>query len=106
MDLDQVFARNLELVRIAKGYTHENLAIDADIARSYLWNLKKGVSSATLEMVEKLATTLDVEPWQLLVPGLAVESVPESEAQTTEARAPLPPLKVIKTETSKRKLRS
>lgn len=104
MDLDEVFARNLELVRVAKGYTHENLALDADISRSYFWNLQKGTSSATLEMVAKIAGALDVEPWLLLVPNLVVESV-EPGDDTEEDKRVLPPLKVPKTQTSKRKLR-
>jgi transcriptional regulator with XRE-family HTH domain len=105
MNSDQIFARNLEAIRLAKGYTHENLAHDADITRSYIWNLKNATNSASLETLDKLAKVLEVEPWQLLVPGLVVESVPEAEADTIEASAPLPPLKVVKNQTSKRKLR-
>ena len=105
MDLDQIFARNLELIRIAKGYTHENLALDADVSRSYFWSLQKGTSSATLEMVAKLAKALDVEPWHMLVPGLVVVSVSVEEAAADRVEMPLPVLRVAKTQSSKRKLR-
>lgn len=104
MDLDKIFARNLEAVRVAKGYTHENLALDADVSRSYFWNLQKGTSSATLDMVAKLAAALDVEAWRLLVPDLAVESASAEDASPPELVS-LPPLRVAKTQTSKRKLR-
>lgn len=103
MNLDKIFARNLELVRIARGYTHENLALDADVSRSYFWNLQKASSSATLEMVGKLARALDVEPWRLLTPDLAVETIEPGDANSDAVV--LPPLKVAKTQTSKRKLR-
>ncbi len=106
MSSDEIFARNLEAVRLAKGYTHENLALDAEITRSYIWNLKNATNSASLDTLDKLAKVLGVEPWQLLVPDLVVESVPETGAETIEPYPPLPPLKVAKTQTSKRKLRS
>jgi transcriptional regulator with XRE-family HTH domain len=106
MDSAATLARNLELIRIAKGYTHEHLAIDAEIARSHISNIKNLSHSATLALVDRLARTLEVEPWLLLVPDLVVESVPEAEAATIEPRPDFPPLKVVKNQTSKRKLRS
>ena len=96
----------MELIRIAKGYTQENLALDAEIARSYLANLKSGTNSATLEMVDKLARVLGVKPWQLLVPDLIVQSVEVGSNETSDFSASPPVLKVVKDQTSKRKLRS
>lgn len=105
MDSDSIFARNLELVRVAKGYTQENLALDADVARSYLSNLKSGTNSATLEMVDKLARVLEVESWQLLLPDLTVESVEPGQETSDDPMPTLSVLKVVKNQTSKRKLR-
>ena len=105
MDSAAILARNLELIRVAKGYTHENLALDADIARSHISNIKNLSHSATLALVDRLAKTLEVEPWLLLVPDLAVESVAEADAGSIEPRAPVAPLRVVKNQTSKRKLR-
>lgn len=106
MDSAAILARNLELVRVAKGYTHENLALDADIARSHISNIKNSSHSATLALADKLARVLEVETWQLLMPGLTVESVTEADAASVEPWPALPPLKVIKNQTSKRKLRT
>lgn len=106
MESDSIFARNLELIRIAKGYTQENLALDADVARSYLSNLKSGTNSATLEMVDKLARVLEVEAWQLLLPDLTVESVEPGNEMSTNSMTPPAVLRVVRSQTSKRKLRS
>lgn len=106
MESDTNFARNLELVRIAKGYTQENLALDADVARSYLSNLKSGTNSATLEMVDKLARVLEVESWQLLLPDLTVVSVEPGQETSTDPSSGPSVLKVVRNQTSKRKLRS
>jgi transcriptional regulator with XRE-family HTH domain len=105
MDSDSIFARNLELIRVAKGYTQENLALDADVARSYISNLKSRTNSATLEMVDKLARVLEVEPWQLLLPDLKVESVKAEENISADAVLQPTILRVVKSQTSKRKLR-
>lgn len=105
MESDSIFARNLELVRIAKGYTQENLALDADVARSYLSNLKSGTNSATLEMVDKLARVLEVESWQLLLPDLTVESVEPGQETSVNAMSRPSVLTVVRNQTSKRKLR-
>ena len=105
MDLESIFARNLELIRVAKGYTQENLALDADISRSHLANLKAGSSSSTLEMLSRIAGVLGVEPWLLLLPDLTVESV--HTPQELGSKPLLDPLvlKVLKDQDSKRRLR-
>lgn len=106
MDSAAILARNLELIRVAKGYTHENLALDADVARSHISNIKNLSHSATLALVDRLAKTLEVEPWLLLVPDLEVESVSEADAASIKPRTPVAPLKVVKNQKSKRKLRT
>lgn len=105
MDWAKIFARNLECVRIARGYTRENLALDAGVSISYLWSLKKGTSSATFQMAGKLAGTLKVELWILLRPDLVVESVTDEMDELIEGYASPPVLKLKQTQKSKRKLR-
>ncbi len=68
MDLREVFATNLRRLRNAKGLSQDDLAYDADISRSYLSQLEKGVYYASLKIIEKLAATLDVEPAEFLKP--------------------------------------
>ena len=102
---DSIFAHNLELVRVAKGYTQENLALDADVARSHLSNLKSGANSATLEMIDKFAAVLEIDSWYLLLPALTIESVEPGDDTALDPARPFH-LKVVRNQTSKRKLRS
>ena len=66
MDVRELFATNLRRIRNAKGLSQDDLAYDADISRSYLSQLEKGVYYASLKIIEKLALTLDVEPAEFL----------------------------------------
>ena len=66
MDLREVFATNLRLLRHAKGLSQDDLAYEAEISRSYLSQLEKGAFYASLKIVGKLATVLEVEPAELL----------------------------------------
>ena len=66
MDLRDVFATNLRRLRHAKGLSQDDLAYEAEISRSYLSQLEKGVFYASLKIVGKVATTLGVEPAELL----------------------------------------
>jgi len=66
MHIREVFARNLRKARNAKGLSQEALAHEADVDRTYISALERGVYSATIDMVDKLATVLDIEASALL----------------------------------------
>jgi transcriptional regulator with XRE-family HTH domain len=66
MDLREVFATNLRRLRNARGLSQDDLAYEAEVSRSYLSQIEKGVFFASLKIVGKLATALDVEPAELL----------------------------------------
>jgi transcriptional regulator with XRE-family HTH domain len=66
MDLREVFATNLRRARNAKGLSQDNLAYEAEVSRSYLSQLEKGVFYASLNVIGRLADALDVEPAELL----------------------------------------
>ena len=66
MDLREVFAANLRRLRHAKGLSQDDLAYEAEVSRSYLSQLEKGAFYASLKIVGKLATVLEVEPAELL----------------------------------------
>lgn len=66
MSLRDVFARNLRRYRIEAGLSQESLAADADIDRTYVSALERSVYSASLDMIEKLAKVIGVEPSKLL----------------------------------------
>jgi transcriptional regulator with XRE-family HTH domain len=66
MDLRDVFATNLRRLRHSKGLSQDDLAYEAEISRSYLSQLEKGVFYASLKIIGKLSTVLEVEPAELL----------------------------------------
>jgi transcriptional regulator with XRE-family HTH domain len=66
MDLREVFATNLRRLRHAKGLSQDDLAYEAEVSRSYLSQLEKGAFYASLKVVAKLASVLEVEPAELL----------------------------------------
>jgi len=66
MDLRQVFATNLRRCRNAKNLSQDALAYEAEVSRSYLSQLEKGVFHASLKIVGRLAEALSVEPAELL----------------------------------------
>lgn len=66
MDIREVFARNLRKARNARGLSQEALAYEAGIDRTYISALEREAYSATIVMVDKLATALDIEPDALL----------------------------------------
>lgn len=66
MSLRDVFARNLRRYRIEAGLSQQSLAADADIDRTYVSALERSVYSASIDMIEKLAKVIGVEPSKLL----------------------------------------
>lgn len=66
MDIREVFARNLRRYRQERGLSQEALAHEADVDRTYISALERGLYSATITMVDKLATVLGVEAAALL----------------------------------------
>ncbi len=60
MDIREVFAINVRRLRQAKGLSQEALADEAGMDRTYISALERGVYSASLTTVGKLAKVLDV----------------------------------------------
>jgi transcriptional regulator with XRE-family HTH domain len=66
MQIREVFARNLRKARHEKGLSQEALAYEAEVDRTYISALERGVYGATIDMVDKLAMVLNVEASTLL----------------------------------------
>jgi transcriptional regulator with XRE-family HTH domain len=66
MDLREVFATNLRRLRHEKGLSQDDLAYEAEVSRSYLAQLEKGVYFASLKIVGRLAEALGVKPEELI----------------------------------------
>ena len=66
MGLREVVAKNLRKLRHAKGLSQEELADRAEINRNYVGMLEREEHAATIDMLEKLAEVLDVDPVEFL----------------------------------------
>lgn len=59
-------AKNLRRMRQAKGLSQEELADLAGINRNYVGMLEREEHAATVDMLEKLAEVLQVDPVEFL----------------------------------------
>ena len=66
MEIREVFARNLRAARRAKGLSQEELAHRAGIDRTYISSLERCVYHASIDVVERLASALDLDAAELL----------------------------------------
>ncbi|HUM08168.1 MAG TPA: helix-turn-helix transcriptional regulator, partial [Acidocella sp.] len=66
MSLREIVAGNLRRLRHAKGISQEELADRAGIDRNYVGKLEREENAATVDMLEKLAPVLGVDPAELL----------------------------------------
>lgn len=67
MKLRAVVARNLRVLRKQKGFTQEALADIAGINRNYVGQIEREEKSPTIDVIEKLSTSLGVAASALLL---------------------------------------
>ena len=66
MGLSQILGQNVREVRKQRGLSQEQLALDADMKRSYVSDLERGTRNPSVKAIERIATALRVEAWTLL----------------------------------------
>ncbi|MDZ5696739.1 helix-turn-helix transcriptional regulator [Chelativorans sp. M5D2P16] len=66
MEIREVFARNLRRHRQKRGLSQEALAHEAGVDRTYISALERSVYGASIDMIDKLAKVLQIEPATLL----------------------------------------
>ena len=59
-EICQKFATKLQELRIAKGFTQEHLALDADVDKSYIGKIENSQKMPTLKTIAKLALALEI----------------------------------------------
>jgi transcriptional regulator with XRE-family HTH domain len=69
MDWNRVLGRNIRALRQRQGLSQEELALEADMKRSYVSDLERGTRNPSVKAVGRLAKALGVEAWQLLRPS-------------------------------------
>lgn len=65
--LAKKFATRVRFERIKRNFSQEKLAELAGIGRSTLTQIEAQTSSPTLDIVEKIASALGFEPYELLI---------------------------------------
>lgn len=65
MSLKKIVGKNIRYYRLKIGWTQEKLAIRAKLHSHYLSRLELGQENATLETLEKVAKTLQLDPKEL-----------------------------------------
>lgn len=68
MELRSILSSNLQRLRRNKGFSQEALADAAEMDRTYISGIERGVRNPTIKVLERIASTLRVEAWELLRP--------------------------------------
>jgi transcriptional regulator with XRE-family HTH domain len=66
MDTRRRVGLNIKRVRTQKGWSQEEFADQAQLHRTYISGLERGIRNPTVTVVEKLARALEVAPGSLL----------------------------------------
>ena len=66
MRLAEIFGANVRRVRLERGMTIEELADAVELVYTYVGQIERGSRNPTLDVVERMAATLQVEPLALL----------------------------------------
>lgn len=66
MRLRAIFAANLRRTRQAAGVSQEELATLADVDRTYISSLERENYAATIDVIERIAAALKIDPAELL----------------------------------------
>lgn len=60
MNARQTIGWNVRRLRVAKGLSQERLALEANIDRSYVGRVERGIENVTVSTLEALATAMGV----------------------------------------------
>lgn len=67
MEIREIFASNLRRARHDAGLSQEDLAFKADLDRTYVSSLERGLYSVSIDVIARLAEVLSVDPSDLLL---------------------------------------
>jgi transcriptional regulator with XRE-family HTH domain len=68
MSLVALLGRNLRRIRNGNALSQEEVALRADMKRSYVSGIELGRRNPSVKTLERLALALDVDPRELLTP--------------------------------------
>ena len=61
-----LFGKQLQTARLAKGWSQERLAFEANLDRTYVSSVERGRRNISIVNIYKLAKALDIAPYSLL----------------------------------------
>jgi transcriptional regulator with XRE-family HTH domain len=67
MDIKHLFGANLKKLRVEKGWSQEQLALNSNIDRTYIPSIESGKRNVSILIVQKLAVALNVEISQFFI---------------------------------------
>jgi transcriptional regulator with XRE-family HTH domain len=67
MKLRKIVGDNIRGFRTKRDISQESLALDSGVDRAYVGRVERAEFSASLDVLEKLAKTLKVDPYILLI---------------------------------------
>lgn len=70
MDVVQLLGKNVRRYRKARGLTQEQLALEAEMERSYVSDLERGTRNPSVRALGRLAEALGIAPHKLLCTDL------------------------------------
>lgn len=76
MKAGALVARNIRRLRVARGLSQEVLAVDAEIDRTYVSRLERGLENPTVAVLERLAKALSAGIEELFKVPRAGEAPP------------------------------
>jgi transcriptional regulator with XRE-family HTH domain len=88
MDGRAIVAWNLRRLRVARAISQERLAFDSGVDRAYLGSLERGDRNPTVDVLDKLAATLDVPLAELFIAPPAADTAPPRLRPGRRPKAP------------------
>lgn len=70
-----IFAKNMRKIRRWKDISQETLAINANVSRTYIGEIERGERAVSIDVMGKIADTLEIELFELLKDSLPPEAL-------------------------------
>jgi transcriptional regulator with XRE-family HTH domain len=61
MNIKEKIGAKVKLLRIEKGWSQEQLAFNAELNRTYIPGIEKGVRNISITVIQKIADAFNVE---------------------------------------------
>lgn len=85
-NLRDILKTNIKYYRIKANLTQEDLAEKANVTSKYISDLERGIFNVSLEKLEQIAETLNIEAYLLLKDDYKNEIIPTKVDMVTKTR--------------------